>query len=160
MNELAEIRIPGRAEERQVRRLKDLIAEMVRCCEDRRLYEHGRFGLPYAEVRCLLLFSGERYLTVKTLSEKLDVAKSRVTKILDRLEEKALVRRLLDPADARVVLIGLTAAGMEKVKEIDAFHQDIHGRILARMNEGERHDLLFQLEKLRSAMESVKATLR
>lgn len=159
MNEPAKIRgaVP---DQYQVAKLQALITEMVKCCEDRRIYEHDRFGLPWAEARCLSLFSGERYLTVKTLAEKMDVAKSRITKIIDRLEEKGMAKRLPDPADARVILIGLTQKGSEKMNEIEAFHMEIHGRVLARINPDERHEMLNQLEKLRNAMESVKATLR
>ena len=53
----------------QTETLQDLIAEVVKCCEDRKLYETNRFSLPYAEVRCLMLFEGERYLTVKGISQ-------------------------------------------------------------------------------------------
>ena len=159
MNELAEIR-GVTPDQYQVAKLQALITEMVRCCEDRRIYEHDRFGLPWAEARCLALFLGERYLTVKTLAEKMDVAKSRITKIIDHLEEKGMVKRLPDPGDARVTLIGLTQKGSEKMNEIGEFHREIHGRVLSRINPDERHEMLSQLEKLRNAMESVKATLR
>lgn len=158
MNELArKITPPSRT---QVQRLKTLIMEMVRCCEDRRIYEHGRFGLPYAELRCLMLFSGERYLTVKGISERMDVAKSRVTKIVEHLVAKGFAKKVADPDDGRVVLISLTPAGRAKAEEIDSFHQDIHSRILEKMNEEERFALLSHMEVLHSAMKEVKETLR
>ncbi|MBU2487918.1 MAG: MarR family transcriptional regulator [Proteobacteria bacterium] len=140
----------------QVLRLRDLINEMVRCCEDRRLYEHHRFDVPYAWVKCLLHFDGERYLTVKTLAEKLDVAKSRVTKIVDGLVEKGLVLRMEDPGDARVKLISLTKKGEEKLREVQEFHLMIHGKILMQMAPEERIALISHLERLRAAMEVVK----
>ena len=68
----------------QTSRLQDLINEIVQCCEDKRLYESQRFGVPYAELKCLMLFDGERYLTVKGIAQKLDVAKSRVTKLINQ----------------------------------------------------------------------------
>ena len=57
----------------QTLRLRDLIAEMLQCCEDRKIYESNKFGLPYSELKCLMLFNGERYLTVKGMSQKLEV---------------------------------------------------------------------------------------
>lgn len=143
----------------QVERLKDLISEMVRCCEDRRIYEHGRFGLPYAELRCLMLFSGQRYLTVKGISERMDVAKSRVTKIVDNLVARGLAKKVDDPDDGRVVLVALTPAGRDKAEEIDRFHYEIHNNILEKMNEDERFTLLSHLEVLRGAMKEVKEGL-
>lgn len=143
----------------QTQRLQDLITEMVKCCEDRKLYESQKFGLPYAEVKCLMLFDGERYLTVKGISQKLDVAKSRVTKLIDGLNNKGFVERLEDPQDARVKLIRLTAVGENKADELDAFHQDIHRQILLRIADPERKSMLSNLELLRSAMEAVKEKL-
>jgi len=140
----------------QTLRLKGLISEMVQCCEDRKLYESQRFGLPYSELKCLMLFDGERYLTVKGIAQKLEVAKSRVTKIIDGLIEKRLVKRIDDPDDARVKLISLTPEGEKTSREIDAFHRDIHRKILLQMDSDERKSVLFYLELLRSAMEAVK----
>lgn len=143
----------------QAQRLQELIAEMVKCCEDRKLFETGKFGLPYAELRCLLLFDGERYLTVKGISQKLDVTKSRVTKIVNGLVEKGLVRQNDDPHDARVKLISVTQAGKEKCQEIAAFQRELHRYILLHLDADERKGIFSYLELLRSAMEAVKEQL-
>ena len=137
-------------------RLKNLIKEIVKCCEDRKLYESQKFGLPYAELNCLMQFNGERYLTVKGISLKLDVAKSRVTKIINGLIEKGMVEQINDPKDARVKLISLTPDGQRKSEEIDIFLKEIHQKLLLQMDHDERKNTLSYLELLRSAMESVK----
>ena len=143
----------------QTLRLQTLIGEMLRCCEDRKIYESQKIGLPYAEVKCLMLFEGERYLTVKGLAQKLDVAKSRVTKITNGLIEKGLAERIDDPNDARVKLISLTPVGEKKSSEINAFHKSIHREILLQLSMGERKRVLTHLELLRSSMEAVKEQL-
>ncbi len=143
----------------QTLRLKDLIAEMIECCEDRKLYETKRFGLPYAELNCLMLFRGERYLTVKGIAQKLDVAKSRVTKLVDGLMQKGFLERISDPKDARIKLISVSPDGDQISSRIDAFHKDIHRQILIQMDDGERKRMLSYLETLRSAMEAVKERL-
>ena len=143
----------------QARRLQDLTRQIVGCCEDRKFYESQKFGLLYAEVRCLILFQGERYQTVKGIAEKLDVAKSRVTKIVDGLIEKGLVERIEDPRDGRIRLVSLTAAGLKKSEEMAEFQSQIHFQILAQIGSKERRALLTNLDLLRSAMEAVKADL-
>ena len=127
----------------QTLRLQDLITEMVKCCEDRKLYESQKFGLPYSELKVLTLFNGERYLTVKELT--------------DSLIKRRLVERIDDPKDARIKLISLTQAGRKEAEKIDVFHREIHGKILLQMGADERRNLLSNLELLRSAMEAVKA---
>ncbi|MBL7211666.1 MAG: MarR family transcriptional regulator [Desulfobacteraceae bacterium] len=140
----------------QTMRLRDIIAEIVQCCDDRKLYESRKFGLPYSELKCLMLFLGERYLTVKGIAEKLDVAKSRVTTILDRLIEKRFAERIVDPKDARIKLISLTPKGKKKAEQLKDHQRKIHGRLLLEMNNEERKNVLSHLELLRTAMEAVK----
>ena len=75
--------------------------------------------MPQAELRCLMLFEGHKYLTGIQISGLLDVAKSRATVIIENLVIKGLVQRSQDPNDARVKLISLTPVGQRKVREIE-----------------------------------------
>ncbi len=103
MNESAH-EINGELIEYQTDRIQNLIAEMVECCEDRKLYESRKFGLPYSELKSLMLFNGERYLTAKVMAQKLDLAKSRITKLTKGLLTKGLIDQIDDPSDARIKL--------------------------------------------------------
>ena len=143
----------------QVSRLQNLISEVVGCCDDRKLYESKKFDLPYAELKCLLLFKGERYLTVKQIAMYLDVAKSRITKLINSLEFKGLVERIADPQDARMKLISLTPYGQRMMEEVNIFQKDLHRQILLQFSEEERKKVLSNVELLRAAMESVKGRL-
>jgi DNA-binding MarR family transcriptional regulator len=143
----------------QTQKLETLLKEVNGCCEERYLHETRKLNLLYAEIRCLILFKGERYLTVKSISQKLDVAKGRVTKIVDGLINKGLVLRIDDPGDGRIVLVKLTAEGLRKSEEIEKFRRDIHYKILTALNGEERKMLLATLDLLRATMESVKADL-
>jgi DNA-binding MarR family transcriptional regulator len=142
--------------EYQTKRLQDLIMQLMECCDDRKLHEIGKFSLPYAEVKCLMLFRGERYLTVKGIAQKLGVAKSRVTKLINSLFEKKLVNRIDDPQDARIRLISLSRKGKVMTEEIEDFERGIFREMLFQMDSQERKGVLSHLEMLRSAMEAVK----
>ena len=140
----------------QTRRFQDLMEEVVQCCETRSAYLSEKFGLPSAELRCLMLFREEKYLTVKGIAQKLEVAKSRVTKIVSGLLEKGLVTRIKDPTDGRVRLISLTAKGRARSDEIAALITRLHELVLLEMEPEERKLLLTVLERLRVSMEAVK----
>lgn len=144
----------------QAQRLRDLIREILQCCQDRMLYETQRFSLPQAELKCLMLFEKERYLTVKGIAQKMEVAKSRVTKIIDGLLKKKLVQRIDDPRDGRIRLISLTPKGQKKSREIENFLRNIHQKILVQMEPKEKKTMLSSLELLRLSMEAVKAQLK
>ena len=105
----------------QAKRLQDLIGEITQCCQEKTLYQANKFGLTQAEMKCLLLFKEERYLTVKGLAQKLEVAKSRITRIIDGLVNKKLAQRIDDPEDARVILISLTPEGQKQVEALDVY---------------------------------------
>ena len=143
----------------QTRRLQELLGEIMKCCQDRILLESDKFGLLQAELKCLTLFDEERYLTVKGISQKMEITKSRVTKIIDGLVHKGLVERTDDPKDGRVTLISLTPEGKEKSRQLSLFLLDAHQKVLLQMKPSDRKNVLSALELLRSSMEVVKADL-
>lgn len=140
----------------QVRRFQTLMEEVVQCCETRAAYLSKKFGLPDAELRCLMLFRDDKYLTVKGIAQKMDVAKSRVTKIISGLLAKGLVARIDDPADGRIKLISLTPRGRAACDEITAFIARLHEMILLELDVDERKHVVTALERLRTSMEAVK----
>jgi len=119
-------------------------------------YQVDRFKLPDAELRCLLLFGEERYLTAKGISQKLNVVKSRITKIIEGLARKNLIQRIKDPEDSRVTLLSLTPKGVDKIKEINLFLEEVHTEVLFQMEPEQRKTMLTNLEVLKGAMEAVK----
>jgi DNA-binding MarR family transcriptional regulator len=143
----------------QTTTLQELIKEIVKCCEGRKIYESQKFGVPYAELNCLMQFNGERYLTVNGIAQKLDVAKSRVTKIVNGLVKKGMAEQMNDPKDARIKLISLTPKGKRKTEEVTNFLKDIHQQILMQLDDEGRKNVLSYLQLLRSAMEAVKVQM-
>jgi DNA-binding MarR family transcriptional regulator len=143
----------------QVRRLKELIEEILQCCHLQTDFLSRKFEIPQAELRCLLLFRGERYLTVKSIAQKLDVAKSRVTKIIDGLVKKKLVESIEDPHDARVKLICLTNAGKFKSEEMGEYIWTTHEKLLLEIDPEQRRTVIASMDLLRVGMEAVKRGL-
>jgi DNA-binding MarR family transcriptional regulator len=143
----------------QASRVQDLMKETIQCCQLQTAYLSKRYRIPQAELRCLLLFQGERYQTVTGIAQKLDVAKSRVTKIVGGLTQKNLVQSVDDPRDARIKLIALTPTGHKKSEEIDVFITELHQKLLLEIDPEQRKTVISSLELLRSGMEAVKRQL-
>lgn len=144
----------------QTRRLKELIEEILQCCQMQTGFLSRKFGIPQAELRCLLLFRGERYLTVKSIAQRMDVAKSRVTKIINGLTEKKLVESSDDPNDARVKLLRLTNSGFSKCEEMGQYIWGTHEKLLQEIDPERRKTLISSLDLLRVGMEAVKKELK
>lgn len=72
-----------------------------------------------------------------------------VTRLLDRLEKRQLVRRARDTVDRRVVRAGITGAGLELLEELDDPVPTWLSRFLGHLAEDELQRLIELLEKAR-----------
>jgi len=140
----------------QVVQFQELIAKLFQCCQERMQYQSDRFELPDAELRCLQLFDNERYLTPKGIAHKMNVVKSRVTRIIDGMVRRELIQRIKDPEDSRITLLSLTSKGQDKLDEINGFLESIHKQVLSQMAPDQRKTVLTNLEVLKSSLEAVK----
>ncbi len=103
-----------------------------------------------------MLFGEERYLTAKGIALKMNVVKSRVSKIVDGLIKKGFIQRIKDPEDSRVSLLSLTPVGNQKLNEINGFLQDVHYQVLRQITPEQRKAVLTNLDILKASMEAVK----
>jgi DNA-binding MarR family transcriptional regulator len=152
-------RVPP-ASAHQLHRFHELIEDVRGCCEDKQVIEAEEFGVPSAEIRCLLLFGSERYLTVKGIAERMEVAKSRVTKIVNSMNKKGLIKITPDPADGRVKLLRLTREGRELEERVHVFQERMQAVILGKLDPADRRRVISGLELLRSAMHEAKAEMK
>jgi DNA-binding MarR family transcriptional regulator len=155
MNEYRENSYPE-ISQYQLDKFQEIIARLFQCCQERMQYQCERFNLPDAELRCLTLFGEERYLTAKSIAHKMNVVKSRVSKIIDGLISKKLIQRIKDPEDSRISLLSLTPHGQIKLNEINQFLKNIHGQVLSQMAPDQRQSVLTNLDILKASMEAVK----
>jgi DNA-binding MarR family transcriptional regulator len=151
--------IKSEVSEYQLLQFQELITKLFQCCQERMQYQCERFQLPDAELRCLGLFGEERYLTAKGIALKMNVVKSRVSKIIDGLIKKKLIQSIKDPEDSRVILLSLTVSGQKKLNEINSFLNELHGQVLSQMAPDQRQAMLTNLDILKASMEAVKESM-
>lgn len=146
----------NQASDNQIVQFQALISKLFQCCQERLQYQCERFSLPDAELRCLSLFGEERYLTPKGIALKMNLVKSRISKIVSGLVRKELIQKISDPEDSRVTLLSLTAKGQNKLNDINGFLNDMHMEVLQQMEPEQRKTMITNLELLKASMESVK----
>jgi DNA-binding MarR family transcriptional regulator len=140
----------------QLIQFQSIMIKLLQCCHERMRYQSEKFDLPDAELRCLMWFEGERYLTPKSIAGKLNVVKSRITKVINGLVKKDLVQKIKDPGDSRITLLSLTASGQKKLAEIKKFNDWIHKQVLMAMEPEQRKIMLTNLDMLKASMESAR----
>jgi DNA-binding MarR family transcriptional regulator len=76
-----------------------------------------------------------------------------MTKRLDRLEARGLIRRDPDPADRRGTLVTLTSAGLATIDTVASAHVQNEKRLVATLSPNQRNTLTRLLRQLLLALE-------
>ena len=74
-----------------------------------------------------------------------------MTRLLDRLEKRGLVRRARGARDRRVVLTRISLPGVKLLEDLDAPVQQMHGRQLKHMSGAQLRQLAALLERVRES---------
>lgn len=90
-------------------------------------------------------------ITPKEISEFFNISSARVANILNRLESKNLINRLINQSDRRQIIINLTDEGSIKSKEIFDKHLEVATKIFENLGEEDTKkglEILIKLKKI------------
>ncbi len=91
-------------------------------------------------------------MSCKELSEKTLITKGTLTGVLDRLEEKGLIKRCVAEQDRRSIFIALTAEGEALFDQVFPCHIDYMAKAFASLGDDELAKLQQSLATLRQAL--------
>jgi DNA-binding MarR family transcriptional regulator len=123
-------------------------ADLVRRVVGRTLEPYDITAQQYNVLR-ILRGAGETGLPTLEIAERMIEQAPGVTRLLDRLEAKALVRRERCARDRRQVLCWLTAAGLELVERLDEPVDSADTEAVSMLTPEEQDRLLRMLEAIR-----------
>jgi len=106
-----------------------------------------RFGINNSELRSLIILLDEQPLTIGQLSRRGQIDKAWVSRSVANLLERGLVKRKAHPTDSRMLLISLTAAGVELTRTIYPIARNRHLRLLRGLSPKEVLKIIDVLEK-------------
>ena len=116
-------------------------APAIRLCE-------GRYGVARMEWRLVAALHEDGPMTPSALVCRTEIDQARVSRAVDRLQEKGLVLRSRDAADRRRILLSLTEAGQRMYDELFPALADINRRIMSVLNDTEADALESYLRRL------------
>ena len=104
------------------------------------------YGLSPTQYNALRILrgAGEEGLPCSEIGERMINHDPDITRLLDRLERRGLVRRSRCRNDRRVITARISASGMNLLRELDRFVEDFQRRLLGHLKEDELQ-LLVQL---------------
>ncbi len=95
----------------------------------------------------------EGSLTIGELSDRLYLACSTVTDLVDRMEKNGLVKRCRDERDRRIVRIKVLEKGHKLISDVIAVRHNYLRNILKDLSEEERERLIYALTQLNELMD-------
>lgn len=113
--------------------------------------EHDLTPTQYNVLR-ILRGAHPQTLTCGDIGERLVTPDPDVTRLLDRLEQRGLVRRTRDTADRRVVRGGITEEGLGLLKSLDRPVPQFVQGLLGHLSDDEMKTFIRLLEKAREAI--------
>lgn len=97
-------------------------------------------------------------LTIGELSNKIGLAFSTTTDLVDRMEKNGLVERIRDTSDRRVVRVVALEKGKTIIKEVISKRQEYLGEVMSNLSEDEKETISKSLHLL--LVEMRKSNLR
>lgn len=119
-----------------------------------RIFEPYDLTLQQYNVLRILRGAGREGLPTLDIVERMIEETPGITRLLDRLEAKELVRRERCSGDRRQVLCFITPAGRKLLRELDAPADASHERSVGRLSERETLALIKLLERVRAGLEA------
>jgi DNA-binding MarR family transcriptional regulator len=107
-----------------------------------------------AEAYAISVLAGDRGLSQRDLGHRLDLAKSTVSRLVDKLVHKGFVTRESSADDRRVSLLSLTDEGRDAARQLDRARADKFAGVLEAIPESRREGVLEALGDLVQAMRS------
>ncbi len=120
----------------QSARLAALIEKIVYCFGTHALEGDCGGNISHAEFRALRAALHRDNCTMQEVAKSAVVTKSGATRIVGRLAEKGLVRRMQDPKDGRICCVALTKEGKMVLTGIEEQLKSDLASILAEMEPG------------------------
>jgi len=117
-----------------------------------------RFELTEAQFNVLFALQyKERPWTQSDLGKRLVVTRASITSVLDKLEQKGLVKRNSVPGNRRIYHVELTEAGKALLQKVEPlYREDVH-RVLGEFDEARCRRLIADLEEVRQRLHDADA---
>jgi DNA-binding MarR family transcriptional regulator len=114
-----------------------------------------QYGLTMMQVRILVQLYQYGPHTVGTLADSMSAAGTNISSMCKRLESKALLKRVRDQYDERVVKVTLTKTGEDVVLEIDKILNEKISQQLIGESEETFDVIILGLQKLNTLLERI-----
>lgn len=131
--------------------MADLTYELLENCQVKIERTAHKLNLTVAEFKLLRSIRSDERVPAGELAKRLGLSSSRLTRIIDGLVKKRIVRKEVAGKDHRVVEILLTPEGAETREQLRLMYVTVHQDIISILPEDTGESVILAMEKLREA---------
>ncbi|HEX2909000.1 MAG TPA: MarR family transcriptional regulator [Phototrophicaceae bacterium] len=113
----------------------------------------SQFDLTPSQYTLLALLNRDEGQRLITLADRLLVARSTVTRLIDQMEQRGLVQRVDDPEDRRAQRVILTLVGDNLLRQALAAHQESLSQRFDQLDETEQNHIVTILTTMRDSLQ-------
>jgi DNA-binding MarR family transcriptional regulator len=107
-------------------------------------------GLTMTQFDIVATLGNQPPMTCKELGEKTLVSKGTMTGVLERLEAKGLIEKLMNTDDGRSYKIGLSKAGNKLFQKVFPEHVEYLGKAFVKLSKKELEQAVIVLKKVKT----------
>jgi DNA-binding MarR family transcriptional regulator len=131
--------------------LADLTYELLENCQIKIERTARKLNLTVAEFKLLRAIGDNEKVAAGELAKRLGLSSSRLTRIIDGLISKKIVRKSVGGVDRRVVDIQLAPEGGQVRSQLNLMYVTVHQDIINLLPTDAGESVIHAMEKLRSA---------
>lgn len=133
--------------EDQVQELNKVWHRIFKTARYRELNETFDFidGLSTTEISVISMVAYNKEIVLKDIINELQLPKSTLTSMIDRLEKRGFLKRVINPNDRRCYCLELTKQGMQLEKQHQESETAIFSTLLKALDTPEKRDSLIKL---------------
>lgn len=131
--------------------MADLTYELLENCQLKIERTAEKLHLTVAEFKVLRALQEDEMLSAGALAKRMSLSSSRITRIIDGLIKKGMVKKEAGGKDRRIVDIGLTAEGIAVRSQLKAMYVSVHEDIINLLPTDAGESVIQAMEKLRLA---------
>jgi DNA-binding MarR family transcriptional regulator len=131
--------------------MADLTYELLENCQIKIERTAHKLNLTVAEFKLLRSIQDGEKLSAGSLAKRLGLSSSRITRIIDGLVKKEMVRKDAGGNDRRVVDVQLTPIGVDTRNQLKDMYTSVHRDIIDLLPSDAGESVMLAMEKLREA---------
>lgn len=117
-----------------------------------RFYKKFKLSKPQFNALYIIHLSGEGGITLSSLGDKMVVTRANITTLVDRMEARGLIRRVINKEDRRSIKVVITEEGKKIINAVLLRHKIFTSEILDFLTKNEKERVNELLQKIQKEL--------